>query len=337
MTDFGIARSLDVEGVTQTGTVLGTSDYIAPEQASGLPVDARTDVYSLGVVLYELLTGELPFSGENFVAVAMQHVNEPPPSVLERRPDVPARLAKRSSARSRRRPGDRFATMDELRRRARGVPRRARRLAGRRTRPRSSRAGSCARARRGGAPAARGAGRGRSCSLAGRPGSRCSRRSSLLRSCSSDDPDAGSDGGERRRRRRRGPRRSRSRASAPTIRRRATAGAPRRRSRSRPTETPSTYWTTESYQTSPSSKDGVGLVLDAGAPVELDSVIVRSDTPGFTARIQAGSSTRRARSSRVGGEQTVGASDDVRARAARRRRYFVVWITTAALGRGART
>ena len=78
VTDFGIARSLDVHGVTQTGTVLGTSDYIAPEQARGQKVDPKTDIYSLGVVLYELLTGEVPFSGDNFVAVAMRHVSEPP-------------------------------------------------------------------------------------------------------------------------------------------------------------------------------------------------------------------------------------------------------------------
>ncbi|MGZ8696267.1 MAG: protein kinase domain-containing protein, partial [Gaiellaceae bacterium] len=66
VTDFGIARSLDVEhGVTQTGTILGTSNYIAPEQASGQPVDAHTDVYSLGIVLYEMLTGEVPFPGES--------------------------------------------------------------------------------------------------------------------------------------------------------------------------------------------------------------------------------------------------------------------------------
>src|SRR5215208_604216 len=88
VTDFGIARSVDVDGMTQTGTVLGTSNYIAPEQASGQPVDAQTDVYALGVVLYELLAGEVPFPGESFVAVAMKHVHEPPPNLLDRRRDV---------------------------------------------------------------------------------------------------------------------------------------------------------------------------------------------------------------------------------------------------------
>src|SRR4051794_35900049 len=92
-TDFGIARSLDVEhGVTQTGTVLGTSNYLSPEQARGQAVTPATDVYSLGVVLYEMLTGEVPFPGENFVAVAMKHINDEPPSLLEKRHDVPLRL-----------------------------------------------------------------------------------------------------------------------------------------------------------------------------------------------------------------------------------------------------
>ncbi len=116
VTDFGIARSLDVQhGMTQTGTVLGTSDYIAPEQAQGQHVDDHSDVYSLGVVLYELLTGEVPFPGENFVAVAMRHINEPPPSVRAKRPDVPERVdeaVRRAMAKS---PADRFATMAEFR------------------------------------------------------------------------------------------------------------------------------------------------------------------------------------------------------------------------------
>ncbi len=116
VTDFGIARSLDVQhGMTQTGTVLGTSDYIAPEQAQGQRVDEHTDVYSLGVVLYELLTSEVPFPGENFVAVAMRHINEPPPPVRAKRPDVPPRVdaaVQRAMAKD---PADRFQTMDDLR------------------------------------------------------------------------------------------------------------------------------------------------------------------------------------------------------------------------------
>ena len=114
MTDFGIARSVDVEGVTITGTVLGTSEYIAPEQARGQRVDAQTDVYSLGVVLYELLTGRVPFEGESFVAIALRHVNEQAPSVLERRPDVPPRLAIAIERAMAKRPDQRFESMDEL-------------------------------------------------------------------------------------------------------------------------------------------------------------------------------------------------------------------------------
>ena len=115
VTDFGIARSLDVQqGMTQTGTVMGTSDYIAPEQARGERVDEHTDVYSLGIVLYELLTGEVPFPGENFVAVAMRHINEPPPSARERRPDVSPRLDAAIKCAMAKEPGDRFGSMGDF-------------------------------------------------------------------------------------------------------------------------------------------------------------------------------------------------------------------------------
>ena len=92
VTDFGIAHAVDVDGMTITGTIMGTSNYIAPEQARGQPVDEQTDVYSLGCVLYELLVGDVPFDGDNFVAVAMRHVNDPVPSVRDVRPEVPPRL-----------------------------------------------------------------------------------------------------------------------------------------------------------------------------------------------------------------------------------------------------
>ncbi len=117
VTDFGIARSLDVQhGMTQTGTVLGTSDYIAPEQAQGQRVDEHTDVYSLGVVLYELLAGEVPFPGENFVAVAMRHINEPPPAIRDKRPDVSPRLEAAVQKAMAKEARDRFSSMSDFRR-----------------------------------------------------------------------------------------------------------------------------------------------------------------------------------------------------------------------------
>ncbi len=126
MTDFGIARSVDVQGVTITGTVLGTSEYIAPEQARGERVNAQTDVYSLGVVLYELLVGGVPYEGETFVTVALKHVNEPVPPVLERRPDLPPRVALRGRAGDGEVAGRAVPLHAGARRRARDLPRRAR-------------------------------------------------------------------------------------------------------------------------------------------------------------------------------------------------------------------
>ena len=91
--DFGIARAWDdSEQLTRTGAVIGTATYFSPEQAQGMPADARSDLYSVGVVMYELLTGTPPFSGESPVAVAYQHVQEPPqpPSSID--PNIPPGL-----------------------------------------------------------------------------------------------------------------------------------------------------------------------------------------------------------------------------------------------------
>jgi tRNA A-37 threonylcarbamoyl transferase component Bud32 len=93
ITDFGIARTLTEEGLTMDGRVLGTTDYVSPEQALGHKVTVQSDIYSLGVVLYEMLTGTIPFTGETPVAVAMRHVREEIPDVQHRRPEVSAATA----------------------------------------------------------------------------------------------------------------------------------------------------------------------------------------------------------------------------------------------------
>jgi serine/threonine-protein kinase len=114
VTDFGIARTLDEEGLTADGRVLGTTDYVSPEQALGHPVTGQSDLYSLGVVLYEMLTGEVPFKGDNQVAVAMKHVRELLPDVQVKRPEASAALAAVVDTATAKRVQDRYADDAEL-------------------------------------------------------------------------------------------------------------------------------------------------------------------------------------------------------------------------------
>jgi serine/threonine-protein kinase len=308
VTDFGIARSLDVQhGMTQTGTVLGTSDYIAPEQAQGQRVDEHTDVYSLGVVLYEMLTNEVPFPGENFVAVAMRHINEAPPPIRDKRPDVSPRLEAAVHCAMAKRPEDRFQTMADFCREleanlaeaqgqtvvAPALPRKARaaRRPGANPWPivlalltliaigaviayllvhrNNGNAGATAGSGTGGVPA--------------------------LVATGAYDPWG--TGGEN---------------DANAFKATDNNGA--------------TYWETERYYDHPSlNKPGVGLVLDAKRVVQLRQLGVATSTPGFTAVIRAGDSPTHFPDT-VSTSQTV-SGETIFTIVGKPHRYYLLWIT----------
>jgi len=92
VTDFGIAKSVSDLGLTEAGQALGTAHYFSPEQAKGERVVPQSDIYAVGVTLYEMLTGRLPFESDNAVGLAYKHISEPPPSVRLLNPGVPSRL-----------------------------------------------------------------------------------------------------------------------------------------------------------------------------------------------------------------------------------------------------
>ena len=113
VTDFGIARAGASE-MTETGSIMGTAQYLSPEQAQGHAVAATSDIYSIGVILYELLTGRVPFQGDSAVAVALKHLSEPPTPISQLRPDVHPTLESVVMAALAKDPAQRWQTAEEF-------------------------------------------------------------------------------------------------------------------------------------------------------------------------------------------------------------------------------
>ena len=114
LADFGLTKSLGETGLTRTGQFVGTLDYIAPEQARGLPVTGQCDVYSLTGVVFECLTGVVPYPRDSDVAVLYAHMTDPPPKVTEVRPELPEALDEVIARGMAKEPGDRFPTASAM-------------------------------------------------------------------------------------------------------------------------------------------------------------------------------------------------------------------------------
>lgn len=114
LTDFGVARMLEGVQLTGTGAAIGTPDYMSPEQARGEPATAASDIYALGIVLFEMLTGELPFKADSPLAVLIKHLQARPPLLASKVPELPVSLELVIMKALTKDPQDRYATAGEL-------------------------------------------------------------------------------------------------------------------------------------------------------------------------------------------------------------------------------
>jgi eukaryotic-like serine/threonine-protein kinase len=273
--DFGIARSLapasTADTLTKTGTVLGTSEYVAPEQVLGIGADERSDQYSLGVLLYELLVGEPPYQGATFMEVALRHVHDAMPSVRARRKDVAAPVDALVAKASAKQPEDRFPSMEILAREVEACL-------------------ESVRAQRATSP-------GGMESYVPPWAPTALLILAVLIAAGAAVTALTRDGGDRARDRGgETPRTQPRRAPSPepirltAVRDYDPFGSNRQEHAAEvPAASdgnPTTYWTTERY--SSFEKPGVGIIFDAGRRAAVRAVEVLSDEPGFRARIRAG-------------------------------------------------
>lgn len=114
VTDFGIAIALSETSITQTNTLLGSVHYLSPEQARGGMATRQSDIYALGIILYELLTGDVPFEGESAVSIALKHFQKEMPSVRDSNPNIPQSLENVVLRATAKETGDRYATVDDM-------------------------------------------------------------------------------------------------------------------------------------------------------------------------------------------------------------------------------
>jgi serine/threonine-protein kinase len=332
VTDFGIARSIDDTGLTADGRVLGTTDYVSPEQALGHDVNGQSDIYSLGIVLYEMLTGDVPFHGENQVSVAMKHVREDLPDVSTRRPEVSAGLAvildRMTDKDLRKRYPDALSLQADLeealaRELARTGQSTGEATAVLRTLPESARRRLPLRMRRPlpivavvaliAAAAAlgvvllregvnrteRGTGRG---TVPAEPGTRVV---SVKRTSAHDFDPAGDD--------------EEHRGQAGLV----------------VDKDSGTDWTTEGYSDGQLGKDGVGIYVDADPGVDARSIAIDTPDPGWQAEIRVADGG--SPPDEIGGwERVAGGNVDKKRKRFRldgeRHRYYLVWITGLAPG-----